>query len=248
MSLYRQSIRNRVFVHQQIPYGFNWNIEHHKQKVSQLNPYRSKFVLLGKYFNRIYHGKIPNNLFNSKSLPRVSRFKITGIKSIFINSFGKKLIREGKIDYLDSNSKLPQYARKVHTNFKNDGIGQKPGHGPVLKYILIKDKDSVAIEVPIWKQVGKNSITGHIDLIQIQHNTVKVIDYKPEGNFMFSLPQVATYGLLLKSVLNIENLKCLSFNEYAAWEFDPNILLTDIKDYLISHNIKERLWENYAFL
>lgn len=245
MSIYQQTIRNRLFIHQKIPYAFNWNIEHHKQKISQLNPFRTEFIRLGKFFNRIYSGKIPNNLFNSKLLPRVSRFKIMGIKSIFLKNFGKKLIREGKIDYLDSNSILPQYAKKVHINFKNDEIGVNPGHGPVLKYILIKDKDAVAIEVPIWKSIKNKVITGHIDLIQIQQNVVKVIDYKPEGNFMFSLPQVATYGLLIKSVLNIKNVKCVSFNKKEAWEYEPNILLEDIKEYLSLHSIEDRLWEEY---
>ena len=245
MTIYQQSIKNKIFIHQKIPYAFNWNIQNHKQKLSPLNPYQSEFIRLGKYFNRIYQGKIPNSLFNLRSLPRVSRFKITGIKHLFLGSFGKKLIREGKIAYLDANSKLPQYAQKVHLNFKNDGILVNPGHGPILKYILIKDKDSIATEVPIWRRIKNKAITGHIDLIQIQENTIKVIDYKPEGNFMFSLPQVATYGLLLKSVLNIDNIRCISFNKYRAWEYDPNILLTDIKEYLKLHNIGERLWEQY---
>ncbi|MFX0146506.1 MAG: hypothetical protein ACFE8E_02030, partial [Candidatus Hodarchaeota archaeon] len=89
------------------------------------------------------------------------------------------------------------------------------------------------------------AITGHIDLIQIQDNTIKVIDYKPEGNFMYSLPQVATYGLLLKSVLNIDHIRCISFNKSCAWEYDPNILLSDIKEYLKLRNIDNRLWEQY---
>ncbi|MFW9781318.1 MAG: hypothetical protein ACFFFB_03450 [Candidatus Heimdallarchaeota archaeon] len=245
MTIYRESIRNKVFIHQKIPYAFNWNIENHRQKISPLNPYRTEFIRLGKYFNRIYQGKIPHNLFNTRALPRVSRFKIIGLKSMFLRNFGKNLIKEGKIEYCDSNSKLPQYAQIVHTNFKNNGIITNPGHGPVLKYILIKDRDSLAIEVPIWKKAEGKALTGHIDLIQIQDNVIKIIDYKPEGNFMFSLPQVATYGLLLKSVLKIENVKCVSFNKNNAWEFDPNILLTDVKDYLKMHNINERVWENY---
>lgn len=245
MTIYRQSIKNRVFIHQKIPYAFNWNIENHRQKISPLNPYQSEFIKLGKYFNRICQGKIPNNLFNTRSLPRVSRFKITGMKSIFLRSYSKKLIREGKIEYFDSNSKLPQFVQKVYTNFKNDGIKINPGHGPVLKYILIKDKDSLAIEVPIWKKTESRTLTGHIDLIQIQDNVIKVIDYKPEGDFMFSLPQVATYGLLLKSVLKIENVKCISFDKYHAWEFDPRILVTDIKDYLELHNVNKRVWEDH---
>ena len=112
-----------------------------------------------------------------------------------------------------------------------------------LKNILIKDFDSIAIEIPIWMTKNSINITGHIDLIQIQNNMIKIIDYKPEGNFLVSLPQVAIYGLLIKQILQINCLKCISFNGYEAWEYNPEILLNDIKDYLISHKIT-RNWEN----
>jgi hypothetical protein len=197
------------------------------------------------HFKRVYDGIIPNNLFNSRTLPRISQFKIRGIKSTFIRSFSKKLIRSGKINYHDSNSKLPKQVQKVMDIYKINRIPGVPGHEPILKNILIKDKNSIAIEVPVWNEAKNKVITGHIDLIQVENEIVKVIDYKPEGNFLFSLPQVAMYGFLLKSKLNISNLKCISFNKEEAWEYDPNVLISDIKDYLISHRINERLWENY---
>ncbi|MFW9877190.1 MAG: hypothetical protein ACFFG0_29215, partial [Candidatus Thorarchaeota archaeon] len=121
---------------------------------------------------------------NSQNLPRVSQFKLKGIKSAFIRSFSKKLIRSGKIQYHDSNSKLPQYVQKVFDNYKVNRINKDPGHEPILKNILIKDKDSIAIEVPIWNERSGKVITGHIDLLQVKNDLVKVIDYKPEGNFL----------------------------------------------------------------
>jgi len=48
-----------------------------------------------------------------------------------------------------------------------------------------------------------------------------------------------------KKALKLNHLKCLSFNNREAWEYDPNILLTDIKQYLISHRIKTRTWEDF---
>ena len=95
--------------------------------------------------------------------------------------------------------------------------------------ILIKDKDSIAIEVPIWSVSKDNHLTGHIDLIQIEDNIIKIIDYKPEGNFLFSLPQVATYGLLIKELIHVEKINCISFNKNFAWEYNPEILLTELK-------------------
>jgi len=239
-------LKKKIFVHQNIPYAFNWNIAHHKEKILQKNPNREEFIKLGSYFKRIYKGEIPNDLFNLQGLSRVSQFKMRGLKPAFIRSFSKKLIREGKIRYLGSDSKLPNYTQNVFESFKINKIGKVPGHEPVLKNILIKDKNSVAIEVPIWKKINNNYITGHIDLIQIEDNIVKVIDYKPEGNFMNSLPQVATYGLLIKSKFELQQIKCLSFNKIEAWEYDPVILLTEVKDYLVSHRINKRKWEDFV--
>lgn len=234
-----------MFIHQNIPYSFNWNKTHHKEKYSQITANREELNKLKEHFKNVYEGLIPNNLFNSKEFPRVSKFKIKGIKSAFIRSFSKNLIREGKIQYYDSNSKLPKYAQKVYEIYRNNNFLGAPGHEPILKNILIKDRDAIAIEVPIWLEEEKKVITGHIDLIEIQNSIVKVIDYKPEGNFLVSLPQVSMYGLLIKSKLNIEKLRCISFNKHGAWEYDPNILKIDIKEYLISHRINDRPWENF---
>ncbi len=235
----------KKFIHQNIPYSFNWNKTHHKEKYSQIVSNRDELNRLKEHFNKVCKGLIPNNLFNSREFPRVSQFKIKGIKSAFIRSFSKNLIRSGKIRYFDSNSKLPLYAQKVFENFRINNFGSIPGHEPILKNILIKDKDAVAIEVPIWNEKGNRIITGHIDLIQIENDIVKVIDYKPEGNFILSLPQVAMYGLLIKSNLNIRKLRCVSFNKQGAWEYDPIILKEDIKEYLISQHLNDRPWEIY---
>ncbi len=238
-------LKTKLYIHQNIPYSFNWNKQNHKDKYSQITSNREELNKLKMHFKRVYDGIIPNNLFNSRNLPRISQFKIRGIKTSFIRSFSKKLIRSDKIKYHDSNSKLPLHAQKVFEIYRVNRIPGNPGHEPILKNILIKDKNSIAIEVPVWNEAEAQRITGHIDLIQVENNTVKVIDYKPEGNFLFSLPQVAMYGFILKSKLNIKNLKCISFNKEEAWEYDPNILLSDIKDYLVSHRINERPWENY---
>lgn len=238
-------LKTKLYIHQNIPYSFNWNKQHHKDIYSQITSNREELNKLKMHFKRVYDGAIPNNLFNSRNLPRISQFKIKGLKSTFIRSFSKKLIRSDKITYYDSNSKLPLHAQKVYEIYRVNRISGNPGHEPILKNILIKDKNSIAIEVPVWDESENNRITGHIDLIQVENDTVKVIDYKPEGNFLFSLPQVAMYGYLFKSKLNLKNLKCISFNKEEAWEYEPSILFSDIKEYLISHRINERPWESY---
>jgi len=238
-------LRIKTFVHQNIPYSFNWNKTHHKEKYSQIIANRDELNRLKEHFKRVYEGSIPNKIFNSRDFPRISQFKIKGIKSAFVRSYSKNLIRSGKIRYHDINSKLPSYAQNVFDNYRVNNIEGIPGHEPILKNILIKDKDAIAIEVPIWTKKEKNVITGHIDLIQVENDIVKVIDYKPEGNFLLSLPQVAMYGFLVKSKLNLERVRCISFNKQGAWEYDPCILKTEIKDYLVSHQINEFPWEKF---
>jgi len=71
-------LKKKTFIHQNIPYAFNWNIAHHKEKVLQENPNREAFIKLGSYFKRIYKGDIPNDLFNLQGLSRVSQFKMRG--------------------------------------------------------------------------------------------------------------------------------------------------------------------------
>jgi len=238
-------LKKKIYVHQNIPYAFNWNIVHHKAKLVQSDQNREEFRTLGTYFKKVYQGTIPNDLFNLRNLPRVSQFKIRGLRPAFMASFSKSLIREGKIKLYDSDSKLPRFVNDVYDSYKINEIGKKPGHEPILKNILIRDQNAVAIEIPIWKKIENNYITGHIDLIQIEDDIIKVIDYKPEGNFLLSLPQVATYGLFIKSIFNFNKIKCISFNRKKAWEYDPHILLTDVKNYLISQRIYDRDWEKF---
>jgi len=237
-------IKRRDFFHQRIKYSFNWNQKHFKEKLG-LNHENEELKRMEEFFKMVYQGTIPNKLFNSREIQRISKFKIRGLKAAFLNSFSKKLIRSGKIKKYDSNSKLPNYARKVFENFQKNQLNKIPGHDPILKNILIRDQDSIAIEVPIWNKINNEYITGHIDLVQINENVIKIVDYKPEGNFLYSLPQVATYGFLFKKILNVNDLKCLTFNKKEVWEYDPDILITDIKQYLISQKIKERIWEKF---
>ena len=237
-------LKHRDFYHQSIKYSFNWNLKNHKEKLHQPYSTQEEIKKLGTYLKKVYQGSIPNDIFNRKDIPRVSQFKIRGLKNVFLRSFSKKLIRTGKIIKLDSNNKLPNYARRVYNAFDKNQFNKRPGHAPILKNILIKDKDSIAIEVPIWSTNKNINITGHIDLIQIQDDTIKIIDYKPEGNFLFSLPQVAVYGLLIKKIIKVDSLKCISFNKYEAWEYEPEVLSSDIREYLISHKIP-RNWEKF---
>ena len=233
-------LNRRDFYHQNIRYSFHY----HKERLDKLNQINENYNKIKRYFTEIYNGKIPNEEFNKRKTPRISNFKIKGIKKAFLMSFEKKLIRSEKIKKYDSNFLLSTYVEDVYNNYRKSKIEKKPGHDPILKNILIKDKHAIAIEIPIWRRIQNNYITGHIDLIQAREDSIKIIDYKPEGHFLYSLPQVASYGLIFKSIFSFNKITCVSFNKKEAWEYKPEILLKEIKDYLIPHRINLN-WEKY---
>ncbi|TXT61855.1 MAG: hypothetical protein BAJALOKI3v1_740015 [Promethearchaeota archaeon] len=235
-------LKRKDFLHQNIRYSFHY----HKTRLERINQLSKDYEKLKKFLLEIYKGKIPNTLFNKKNIPRVSNFKLKGIKSAYIRSYSKQLIRSGKILKFDSNYKLSHYAEEVYQNFRQHKLRENPGHDPILKNILIRDPTSIAIEVPIWKNVNGSYITGHIDLIKIEDDHIKIVDYKPEGNFLYSLPQVASYGLLFKSIFKYDNVKCISFNKHHAWQYNPDILLYDLKEYLLNHKFNTKKWERFV--
>ena len=68
-------IKKRNFIHQNIKYSFNWNIRNYLEKMNQLNSNREELKKLGIYLKHIYEGSlVPNDIFNTKNNPRVSRW------------------------------------------------------------------------------------------------------------------------------------------------------------------------------
>ena len=83
----------------------------------------------------------------------------------------------------------------------------------------------------------------NIDLIAVKGDTLYICDYKKDTSEIYkSLPQVASYGVMLKERikhhcnLNNFNVKCLSFSSEKALEFDPEILKAEITEFA-------RLWQ-----
>ncbi|KKL82606.1 hypothetical protein LCGC14_1983080 [marine sediment metagenome] len=191
---------------------------------------------------------IPQNAFNDQFNPRASDYKILGtnrepLKAPIINPFIKELQENGYLHIYDQNHRLSKIAQNVYKRFQKKGYS-KPGHDPILTAIIKDDVSSYAIEVPIWKFIQNNFfLLGHIDLIQFRCETVYVADFKPdEYSFFTSLPQVGLYGLMLKEFLQIPKGKivCVSFDKNGAWEYQPQILLTKIKQFLDKLNKTRR--------
>jgi len=69
-------------------------------------------------------------------------------------------------------------------------------------------------------------------LIQYFDDFLIIADYKPKQKWFHSLPQICVYGLLFNYILNIENVKCLSFNMDKVWVYNPHTLLNKLTKYI----------------
>jgi ATP-dependent exoDNAse (exonuclease V) beta subunit len=107
--------------------------------------------------------------------------------------------------------------------------------------MLANDSVTVAMEVPIWlaaadiKQIegeyrivigAGNSITGHIDFIQVRNGAVHILDYKPDARTNKPIAQLTIYALALSRLTGIKlfDIKCAWFNENEYCEFFPRKL------------------------
>ena len=79
-------------------------------------------------------------------------------------------------------------------------------HARVEEFMLINDSATVAVELPVWvtaeeaEMVGlpAQTITGHIDLVQVRNDQVYILDYKPdEAEKNYTATQLDLYGTLL---------------------------------------------------
>jgi len=149
---------------------------------------------------------------------------------------------------------------------KNPSYINKQTHESVLTAILLKLDNALSVETPIWlkqqrritdymnlKEESFNfsyskSITGHIDLLLYDEISCSLIiaDYKPEGFFLRSLPQIAFYAFILKRILNIPdlNFRCLSFNREKAWIYKPRVLI-DIHNEIKKYGNPNLIWRNF---
>ncbi len=207
----------------------------------------------------------------SKYNPRCSDFFIRGsqqkpISPHELQIYSKDLISDGKIE---KNSqigvKLMNYVKELEQNTKETSkffsVNRFIKHEPILSYIVKNDKNVIGKEIFIWKPINDNSeprinrkwfITGHIDILLTQNNKIFIADYKPdEKNFLRSLPQVASYGIILSNMLDLDmkKIKCISFNRDESWEYNPSILKDNIgnivKELKNDHPSLKPKWEKY---
>ncbi|UYP46558.1 hypothetical protein NEF87_002843 [Candidatus Lokiarchaeum ossiferum] len=267
---------NRRFQHNGIVYEFKWAKRQDviSKMPSEIGTRLDDFFQM-IYQNKIPHDLFNDNKITRCSSFRIKGLK-RGVQPQISKEFiEKKLIRHYKWTSEMKNS-LDSYVHKILASAQNlfseyaetDILNFKPGHDEILTNILLTIEEALSIETPVWTRKQqritdflpqdknsfnfsyRRSLTGHIDLIlyDFANNNLIIADYKPEGHFLRSLPQVATYGLLMKRILNIPNIKCLSFSKDEAWLYDPLILQEQIEECILLHGNPKLNWRKIVHL
>ena len=245
-------------------------------KVARLD-INKQFPNLIKHLRKVVKEKgFPDYILeNLHKYPRISSFKgkLAWIRPIERKTeFIEQLIRKNRIKFVSLSdcrnanknhllklvSKLINLSQDKHYNKKDFYPSHgSAGHEYVLPFILEHIPYSSGIEIPVW--ICKNTyLKGHIDLILILDEIIIVADYKPDedpfpqtyrtvNSFLNSIPQVASYGLIIKERFNVKNLLCVTFNKTGSWIYEPEILLEEINDFIIENKIKDiddRPWKD----
>jgi len=100
-------------------------------------------------------------------------------------------------------------------------------HEMVEEFFLINDSSTVAIELPVFLRPDEtdipieNTMTGHIDMVQVRYNNVWILDYKPNLND----PEKYSSQLLLyrealhkRTSIPRVNIRMGVFNQHAFFE------------------------------
>jgi ATP-dependent exoDNAse (exonuclease V) beta subunit len=119
-------------------------------------------------------------------------------------------------------------------------------HEALQRFMLANDSTTLAIEVPIWLAPADiaaletehgirllpegstaESITGHIDFLQVRNGAVHILDYKPHARADKPIAQLMIYALALTRLagLRLFDIKCAWFDEEEYCEFFSRTLL-----------------------
>ena len=159
----------------------------------------------------------PNKIFE-RGEPRCSSLRID--------------IKLKKVTKYNNASKLAEFALTLSKT-------KKERHKKVQDFMLINDSATITIEVPVFlypneitkyqrKVIGielGDTMTGHIDILQVRFNQIHILDYKPDAKKgdKKAAEQVFLYALALSKRTNIplENFTCAYFDDRNYYQFKP---------------------------
>ena len=235
-------LREKALIDKNIPFDFVYL----ESRIKNFNVNIVKNTIL-EFFYSFAQKKNPVGIFYEEKYTRASLLKLRGDQnrriatSMVLGYFNTEL----KIIKSFDDSPLFQLCKICRDVGASKLIVDHP---KVLGRILLENHYSFAAEVPVWKLVLKDYITGHIDLLLFDGLNLIVADYKRNiREIKEGLPQLCTYAALLKSILtehstdfhNI-NIICIGFCDELAIEFNPDILGPKLLTFIELENKKRR--------
>jgi len=101
-------------------------------------------------------------------------------------------------------------------------------HALVEELMLCCDRDTVAVEVPVWywDKIVDRGVCGHIDVLQVKFGNVWIMDYKPDAEaekFEKVVSQLHHYALALsfRAGVPLESIRCAWFDAAKVFSFEP---------------------------
>jgi hypothetical protein len=275
-------IAQQEFNHQNIQYIFRWEKDHHKK----FDFPKQMDAKITQYYSKIMEKDIPDELFETPTITRVSSFKLKNLTRGAIPTIRDKFIQQELVKVVKRKNvsqtntlieRISEYVDNVYSVYSKNGYTQKPSHDTVIHNLLIKNEAALSQETPIWnpfdyhrpkssqQRLGSlpvtvnvqhlikrpliaGDFTGHIDLILYDKKTQQLIisDYKPEGEFIRSLPQVAFYGLYIKKLFQLPEVHCVSFNKDELWIYNPEILRNELPEHIATYTSEEFEWMKFV--
>ncbi len=264
-------ISHHDFYHNGLIYTLKWAESRFSRPVI-VQKYGSQLL---KFIRFTQSGGFPESFFNQRNGLRCSSFRIKNLITHGQKKISLQLIKNHHVSVITKKNaenfpiksigKLPRMAQ-IWYDINCQLSDGNPGHDPILTKILEINEQALATELPIWTvtldAINNRNIqpsqfncdadeifTGHIDILLYDERdgSLIVADYKPEGSFLRSLPQVAIYGLVLKQIIGYNNVKCVSFDRESAWVYNPEIIRTVIPEYLKMYGNPDLEWLNVVY-
>jgi len=196
----RSLIISKMFKHSGLIYHFKF----HKAKLMQFG----KFSGLKEFIISVADKGIDNRIFNDSNNNRCSQIKFN------VNI---------KIDHTE-NKFLNRFVYSVLKGCNNNN----KRHSIVEKFLLCCDRDTAAVEVPVWYwDKGKSAgVCRHVDILQVKYGKVWIMDFKPNAvkeNVDSVVSQLWLYARALSFRANVElsDIKCCWFDWNDVYSFNP---------------------------
>lgn len=219
----------KVFVESQLFHGQVYGYKYHRAKTDLLlteDPKHARFRPLQKFLEHV-----------PRDCPH-ERFRENYARKIGRASQHKNLFNLDEVVITPKTNAAIENARVLLQAVANN----KLRHETLQEFMLINDSVTVAVEVPIIltpediahyrDKLGfhvpldiprDQTITGHIDIIQVRNGHIHILDYKPNAKKTKPIEQLMIYALALSRLtgLRLYHFKCAWFDDEHYFEFYP---------------------------